>query len=78
MHRSGVGPLREQPLEHAPRDPDHAVVLADLSTLTPRPPAARHSSGRPRGGRLGNRSPRAILLGGRSDNEHTRREGQGG
>jgi hypothetical protein len=26
----GGGPLREQPLEHALRDPDHAVVLADL------------------------------------------------
>jgi hypothetical protein len=25
------GPLREQPLEHAPRHPDHAVVLADLA-----------------------------------------------
>ena len=26
----GGGALREQPLDHAPRDPDHAVVLADL------------------------------------------------
>jgi hypothetical protein len=26
----GGGPLREQPLEHAPRHPDHAVVLANL------------------------------------------------
>jgi hypothetical protein len=24
------GTLREQPLEHAPREPDHAAVLADL------------------------------------------------
>jgi len=26
----GGGPLREQPLEHPSRDPDHAVVIADL------------------------------------------------
>jgi hypothetical protein len=26
----GSRPFREEALEHAPRDPDHAVVLADL------------------------------------------------
>ena len=26
----GRGPLREEPLEHAPRHPDHTLVLADL------------------------------------------------
>ena len=26
----GSGPLAEQALEHAPRDPNHAAVLADL------------------------------------------------
>jgi hypothetical protein len=26
----GGGPLREQPLEHPPRNPDHAAVLANL------------------------------------------------
>jgi len=26
----GGGPLGEQPLEHAPRHPDHAAVLTDL------------------------------------------------
>jgi hypothetical protein len=35
----GGGPLRQQPLEHAPRDPDHAVALADLNPRTPRPAA---------------------------------------
>jgi hypothetical protein len=30
MQPLGGGPLGEQPLEHAPRDPDHAVVPADL------------------------------------------------
>jgi hypothetical protein len=45
----GGGPLRQQALEYAPRNPDHPTVLADLDPeLHGLPP--RHSSGRPQGG----------------------------
>ena len=54
----GVGPLREQPLEDAPRDPYHSVVLADLD-----PELHRLPLGRPTGF-LGNEGwetvPRAL------------------
>jgi hypothetical protein len=32
MHRSRVGPLGREPLEHAPGHPNHPAVLADLDT----------------------------------------------
>ena len=57
----GGGPLWEQSLEHAPRDPDHAVVLADLD-----PELHGLAFGIPAGVlgecRLGNRTPRAMLF----------------
>ena len=34
----GGGPLREQPLEHPPRDPDHPLILADLDPELDGPP----------------------------------------
>jgi hypothetical protein len=59
----GGGPLREQPLEYAPRDPDHAVVFADLD-----PELHRLPVGIPAvvlgGRRLGNDTPRAMMFAG--------------
>jgi hypothetical protein len=43
----GSRPLGAQPLEYAPRDPDHAAVFADLDPELHRP-AARHPAGVPR------------------------------
>jgi hypothetical protein len=61
----GRGPLREQALEHAPWDPDHAAVLADLGGL----PLGIQA------GILGSAGwetvpHRAILLIGAADEEH--------
>ena len=57
----GRGALREQPLEHPPRHPDHAVVLADLD-----PELYGLPLGIPAGvlgeGRLGNSVPCAIVI----------------
>jgi len=47
-HRPGGGPLWEQPLEDAPRHPDHTPGLADLDPELHRLPLG-HSSERPRG-----------------------------
>jgi hypothetical protein len=57
----GGGPLREQPLEDAPRHPDQPAVLADLD-----PELHGLPLGIPAGvlghRRLGNRMPRAMLF----------------
>ena len=53
----GRGPLREQPLKHTPRHPDHSAVLADLDPELHARPAAQHSSGRPGGTTVGKRCP---------------------
>jgi hypothetical protein len=52
----GRGSLREQPLEHAPRDPDHPAVLADrdpeLHGLPVGIPAAVLGDGEEHGGSM--------------------------
>ena len=67
---------RGRELEDLPRDPDHPAVLADLDPNS----TARRSAFRRAylGRRLGNRAPRAILLGGRSDKERAHRGAPGG
>ena len=60
----GGGPLREQALEYAPRDPDHAMVLADLDPELHGLPLGIQRAPR---GTIGNGAPRAILLGSASD-----------
>jgi hypothetical protein len=69
--------FQEQPLEHAPRDPDHPAVLADLDPeLHGRPLASRRASS---GTTVGKQHPFAVSYPEvRADKERAPREGQVG
>ena len=69
-HRSGVGPLRDQASEHAPRHPDHPAVFADLDPELHRLPLGI-PAGVLSGSRLGNCAANAILLMARSGENST-------
>jgi hypothetical protein len=63
-------------LKHAPRHPNHPSVVADLDPELHGLPLGI-PAGVLRERRLGNRSPPAILFGGRADEEHAPRGGPG-